>query len=166
VWNSSVPELGKHFFIINNLDISSGLINLSYSGDPEKYIDCGQITSYVKNLRGARTYQFPGSRAQQDYEEMDANGLFSIQRKMSLEGRVNLIFEKNNSNETRVTANTRYVLTRQLSASNGAGVPQSFTDTLSFNTGTSASFPTNAKGQTTECVSTGRLEQEILAAIQ
>ena len=31
VWNASVPELGKQFFVINNLDKSSGLINISYS---------------------------------------------------------------------------------------------------------------------------------------
>jgi len=55
VWNSSVPQLGKQFFVINNLDKSSGLINISYSGDPEKYVECGTITSYVRNVRGERT---------------------------------------------------------------------------------------------------------------
>ena len=52
VWNASVPALGRQFFVINNLDKSSGLINVSYSGDPEKYVDCGQVSSYVKNLQG------------------------------------------------------------------------------------------------------------------
>ena len=71
VWNSSVPELGKQFFVINNLDKSSGLINVSYNGDPEKYIDCGRVTSYVKNARGERTYDFPASKANQQYEVMN-----------------------------------------------------------------------------------------------
>ena len=44
VWNTSVPELSKQFFVINNLDKSSGLMNISYTGDPERYIDCGRIT--------------------------------------------------------------------------------------------------------------------------
>ncbi|UUZ73433.1 hypothetical protein LP415_09480 [Polaromonas sp. P1(28)-8] len=61
VWTAAVPELGKRFFVINNLDKASGLINISYSGDPEKYIDCGRITSFVKNAKGERTYEFPGS---------------------------------------------------------------------------------------------------------
>ena len=65
VWNASVPELGKQFFVINNLDKSSGLMNISYTGDPERYIDCGRITSYVKNARGERTYDFAGAKAQQ-----------------------------------------------------------------------------------------------------
>jgi uncharacterized membrane protein len=32
VWDASVPELGKRFFVINNLDKSSGFINVSYTG--------------------------------------------------------------------------------------------------------------------------------------
>lgn len=71
VWAASVPALSKQFFVINNLDKSSGLINLSYSGDPEKYIDCGRITSFVKNAQGERTYDFAGAKAQQSYEIMN-----------------------------------------------------------------------------------------------
>lgn len=167
VWNSSVPELGKQFFVINNLDKSSGLINVSYNGDPEKYIDCGRVTSYVKNARGERTYDFPASRANQQYEVMNGNGLFFINRKLSLEGRVNLIFEEVNSNQTRVTANTRYVVARQLTVSSATNnIPHSANDSISLNSGGSASFPTNATGQGTECVSTGALEREILSAIK
>lgn len=33
VWNASVPEIGKRFFVINNLDKSSGFMNISYTGD-------------------------------------------------------------------------------------------------------------------------------------
>src|SRR5262245_7244989 len=70
-WNGSVPELGKRFFVINNLDKSSGLINVSYSGDPEKHVDCGRIKSYVMNARGERTYDFAGAKEQQSYEIMN-----------------------------------------------------------------------------------------------
>jgi hypothetical protein len=34
VWNDTVAALGQRFFVINNMDKASGLINLSYSGDP------------------------------------------------------------------------------------------------------------------------------------
>jgi len=163
VWNASVPELGKQFFVINNLDKSSGLINVSYSGDPENYVDCGRVTSYVSNARGERTYDFPGSRAQQSYEVMDANGLFLIERKMTLEGRVNLVFEEVGSNQTKVTANTRYVVKRDMTMLNAANnVPQSRSDSISFNSGGGAAFSANA----IECVSTGKLEREILSAIK
>jgi len=65
VWNSSIPELGKKIFVINNIDKSSGLINLSYSGNPEDFIDCGRIISHVQNLAGSRTYDFAGATPNQ-----------------------------------------------------------------------------------------------------
>ena len=167
VWNASVPELGKQFFVINNLDKSSGLINISYSGDPEKYIDCGRVTSYVKNARGERTYDFSGAKAQQTYEVMNGNGLFFIERKMSLDGRVNLVFEELNPKQTKVTANTRYVVQRQQTVRSAANnFPQSASDSISFNSGASSSFAANADGRATECVATGSLEREILSAIK
>ncbi|MCG2634536.1 MAG: hypothetical protein J4A00_06380 [Gammaproteobacteria bacterium] len=167
VWNSSVPELGKQFFVINNLDKSSGLINISYSGDPESYIDCGKVTSYVKNVRGERTYDFAGSKAQQTYEVMNDFELFIIDRKMDLEGRVNLIFEEVSPNSTRVTANTKYIVSRSLTIQSSANnIQQSLNNSVSFNSGGSASFPATADGRATECVPTGRLERDILSAIK
>ena len=167
VWSSSIPKLGKQFFVINNIDKSSGLINLSYSGNPENFIDCGRITSYVKNARGERTYDFAGSSANQSYEIMNPNGLFLLERKMSLEGRMNLIFEEIDQNSTKVTANTRYVITRQVTSRNiASNFPQSKTDTISFNSGERASFPANNDGRALICVSTGKLERDVLSQIE
>lgn len=168
VWSAGVPALSKQFFVINNLDKSSGLINLSYSGDPEKYIDCGRITSFVKNAQGERTYDFAGAKAQQNYEIMNPSvGLFFIDRRMSLEGRVNLIFEEVGPTTTRVTANTRYVVSRtQTIRSAAGGFPHNSSDSISFNSGSSAPFPSNREGQYAECAAKGVLEQEVLAAVQ
>ena len=168
VWNSTVPELGKQFFVINNLDKSSGLINVSYSGDPEKYIDCGRITSYVKNARGERTYDFAGAKAQQNYEIMNpGQGLFFIDRRMALEGRVNLVFEEVTPTQTRVTANTKYVVNRQRTVRNTANnFPQTLNDSLTLNSGGTAAFPSDQNGNTAECSATGALEREVLAAVR
>jgi hypothetical protein len=168
VWTSSVPELGKQYFVINNLDKASGLINISYSGDPERYIDCGRITSYVKNAQGERTHEFAGAKAQQIYEIMDpGSGLFFIDRRMNLEGRANLIFEEVESTATRVTVNIRYVVNRtQTIRKAGNNPPQTGSDTVSFNSGGGASFPMNVKGQSLDCVAIGTLEREILSFIK
>lgn len=168
VWSAGVAELGKKFFVINNLDKASGLMNISYSGDPERYVDCGRITSYVKNARGERTYDFSGAKAQQFYEIMSPDkGLFFMDRRMTLEGRANLIFENIGPSKTRVTVNTRYVIVRtQVVKSAANNVSRSGSDTISFNFGSGASFPANSQGQAAECVSTGVLEQEILSVIR
>ncbi|MFV0283751.1 MAG: hypothetical protein ACK5JE_08185 [Castellaniella sp.] len=161
VWKTTVPALGKNFFVINNLDKSSGLINVSYSGDPEKYVDCGVIDSQVSNARGKREYRFPAAAADQSYEIMQGGMLYYLQRKMNLEGRVNLVFEPIEKNKTRVTANIKYVLTRQVRVAPAAGgFPQTFSDTISFGANSGASFP--GQGQNTYCVSNGHLEREIL----
>lgn len=112
VWNAAVASLGKHFYVINNMDKASGFINLSYTGDPEAYVDCGLISSHVSNLAGPRTYDFPASKGDQAYETMGGGTLFRVHRTMSLEGRINLIFEDLGSDKTRVTISTRYILTR------------------------------------------------------
>jgi hypothetical protein len=167
VWNASVPELGKQFFVINNLDKASGFINVSYTGDPERYIDCGRIISFVKNARGERTYDFPGARAQESYEIMNNQGLFFIDRQMSLDGRVNLVFEELSPTQTRVTANTRYVVKREQTVRAAANnIAQSRTESISFNSGSGASFPSNDDGRGAECISNGVLEKEILSAIK
>jgi hypothetical protein len=167
VWNTTIPALSKQFFAINNLDKSSGLINVSYSGDPERYIDCGRISSYVRNFAGERTFDFAGARAQEMYQVMKRGGLFYVERKMSLEGRINLVFEETAVNQSKITANTRYVITRLMTVQKaGENFPQSRTDTITFDFGGRASFPTTGDGQATECVSTGKLEEEILAFIK
>lgn len=165
VWNAAVPALGKQFFVINNLDKSSGLINLSYSGDPERYVDCGTFTSTVSNARGERHYSFPGARESASYEVMNNAGLSMIRRTMKLEGRVNLIFEEVSPTVTRVTANTRYVVTRIAEVNSTQGGSRTFNDSISFNSGARQSFSKTSDGQAVECTSTGALEFEILSII-
>lgn len=151
--------------MINNLDKASGLINISYSGSPESSIDCGRVYSYVSNARGERTYDFPAAQAEAHYEVM-GDGLYHINRKMSLEGRINLIFEPVSVNKTKVTANTKYVVTRStVVRSVAGGLPNTGTNTITFNSGGGASFPVSSSGSATTCRSTGKLEQDVLNSV-
>lgn len=166
VWAAAVPELGRRFFTINNLDKASGLVNVSYSGNPESFVDCGRVHSYVKNARGERTYDFPGSRERQQYEIMDMSRglLLMIDRQMTLEGRVNLVFEELGPTQTRVTANTRYVITRAQQVRTPDGRYDSRSDTASFNTGGFASL--GSPDTSITCKATGALEGQLLTAIE
>jgi hypothetical protein len=121
----------------------------------------------VKNARGERTYDFAGAKAAQQYELMTDAGLFFVDRKMSLEGRMNLIFEDLGGDKTRVTANTRYVLTRsQRIQSAGGGLPNDRSDSISFNSGQGAAFPPVRDGQALTCMPTGRLESEVVSLVE
>ena len=163
IWDKIIPKIGKTFFVINNLDKDSGLINISYSGDPEEYVDCGQIHSYIKNLAGQRTYNFPSSRAYQEYEYMEGGYLYHIKRKMDLEGRINIILEEIAPTQTQVTINTKYVLTKtitsQILGSQYYPATQTYTTT----------FVSGQEGKCTSgimiCKATGGLEREILSLL-
>ena len=62
VWTKAVPAIGKQFFVINNLDKSSGLMNLSYSGSPEQYVDCGHLNLQDQKASGVQTNPSPPRR--------------------------------------------------------------------------------------------------------
>jgi len=161
VWKEMVPALGREFFVINNLDKESGLINLSYTGDPEKYIDCGRIISTVKNARGERTYDFPGSKAYQEYELNHQGQLFFVARKMNLEGRMNIVIQEIAPNQSQITVNTRYVLSKDMTIADVLGHRQNRTDTISFNTGQKATSP----GGKTDCQCNGEFEKTVLGIL-
>jgi hypothetical protein len=166
VWKDSVAELGKNFFVINNIDKSSGLINVSYSGDPEKYVDCGFINSSVTNARGKRDYDFNAAKASMTYESTNGTNLFQTQRTMTLEGRVNLIFQATTPRETTVTANTRYSMTRtNVTQMLGNPFPQTKTESVAFNAGQPGTFPGSGTSTVT-CRANGDLERTILDSIK
>ena len=100
------------------------------------------------------------------YEVVDeGNGqVVGLDRKMSLEGRMNIVLEEVTSDSTRVTVNTRYVVERKARVRDVATGATGSTDvTISFNSGGSAFFDDGAHVQ---CVPTGRLEDELLAAVE
>lgn len=163
VWSRAIPSLGKHFFVINTMEKSSGLINISYSGNPEKYVDCGHVHTDVTNARGPRSYDFAGASPDQQYEFVVNNRLYSARRKMSLDGRVNLIFENVDSSHTRITASTQYIVRKDFEfLMTGATIPGRSSDSISFTSGGSAVFPNSE----TTCAATGALESQLLSLVR
>ena len=167
LWKKLIPALGSKFFIINNLAKESGLINVSYGGDPEEYIDCGRLISEVKNARGKRVCDFPLARAYQQYEVMDmeyGTGLWFMEQRMELEGRMNLVLQEISPSQTSITANTRYVVTRTVKAQHvNRPVPETTSAAIHFNSGQSKTFPGSQQGTT--CRANGRFERDVLSLI-
>ncbi|MHC4265945.1 MAG: hypothetical protein ACYSUK_08440 [Planctomycetota bacterium] len=160
VWSRIIPALGKTFFVINNLDEESGFINISYNGDPEEYVDCGRIYSYIQDLSGERTYDFPASRAYKVYETYNNTILLHHLRKMNLDGRMDIIIEEIAPDKTRITVDTRYVVTKSITSIDIQGNQTSFNDSISFNTGKSDEFPGGRV-----CICNGTLEKEVLSLL-
>ncbi len=154
--------LSSQFFVVNNMDKASGFINVSYSGDPEKYVDGGELVFKVSNLREPREYRFPAATANSQYEVFQNGVLIGVQRHLSLEGRMNVVVSESAPGKTKVTVNTRYVLTLNSTMQSFAGQPiPPYTGTISFNTGEEAKFPSG-----TTFRSTGALEAAALALVK
>ena len=157
-WNQLIAGLSSGFFVINNMDKQSGFINLSYTGDPEKYVDGGELCHTVSNLRGERTYRFPASRANAQFEGMVGNTLCGFNRQLDLEGRINILLSELAPSHTRLTINTRYILSLKVTGQSVTGEQVApYQETISFNTGQS----TKSNGGTTYR-SNGKLEETIL----
>jgi len=161
-WKTFVSSLSSHFFVINNLDKETGLINVSYSGDPSTFVDCGMIT--VDAL--GKSLTFPAAAAAQNYEIMSGLRLFNISRKMSLEGRSNIIVQDASPTESRVVINTRYVLNRQINSVASNGQQSNRNDSIGFNYGEIGSFAAAPGGQEVNCASKGTLERRIVEIAQ
>ena len=174
-WQAAVPRLSKEFFVINTIDKSSGIVNISYSGDPSKYVDCGRIRTQVSDIHGERVYDFAAASASEQYEGTGWVGAFhspriaQVDRRMSLEGRMNIVFEDVDATHTRITVSTRYLVTRDVTQ---RIVPEGFSgrlhDTISFNTGGSATFaqPANVTSNPTTCSANGQFEENILDLVK
>lgn len=178
-WDALIGQLAKSFFVINNVEKASRIINISFATDkPTEYVDCGvderifsyrsQKANYTYPISGSNVYKFAGSWG----PNHNLPYIASVIRKTSLEGRIN-VYVAPKDNETLVTVNTRYLLTirtgGQAEFANSFGTVidrQNVTAepvTVSFNTGQTGigDEPIHGPGQF-KCRSNGSLEAEIL----
>ena len=167
-WTNSVRGLGESFFVMNNIVKDSKIINLSYIGDPEKYVDCGHFAISVREGIGTTTYQFPEARRSVQFKLAQGFNTSFVDRHMSLEARINILFEEVDKNETGVKVIVRYIVTRTGTQTvtnhinNHTATLPLPPVSLSFNTGESASV----KGETTlTCRATGEMEKALITLL-
>lgn len=160
VWKQLIPGLGSTFFVINNIDKESGLINISYKGDPERLLDCGDIKKEFKNIRGTQKFDFPAAKDFQRYLTVRNGYTFNVERKMDLEGRMNIIVQELTPQSTKVTVNAKYVVTKDVKFYFAGRLEGRDLDTINFNSGQQGCFEAG-----TTCQSNGVFEQEVLSVL-
>ena len=159
VWRGLASAVEAHPFDVVSLDKESGVLILSYSGDPEPYVDCGHITSSVSNLRGKRIYAFPAAAAATEYEIMTGKEILIVARRMAVEIRLTATVVRIGALRTRVSAGARYILTRTMTTRDTQGRVRTTSDAIHFASGQEAVF-----SGTVTCRPSGRLEMEVLSA--
>ena len=157
VWDRLVKNLAQDFFVINNIEKQSRIINVSFSASrPSEYVDCGFTRRTFENARGKANYNYNTADSAQ-YTAMEGARLFNYTRSTSLSGRSNVYVEPTGEG-TKVSVNTKYVLTLTLSALDASNRPAgSRTDSIDFTTRQRSTA--NAQFY---CVSKGNLEERIL----
>jgi len=179
VWTQLIEGISKSFFVINNVEKVSGIINVSFHSDePEDYIDCGKST---------RTLEWKGNKEVFNYEIAEDSTyklagknvgeleqfatIATVNRKTSLEGRFN-VFVSSKGSQTTISTNARYVFTTKVSGewvaynaydqvmNREAMPPEVFTTTFNTN------VPNKGDENTPVCNSKGNLEAVILDLIR
>ncbi|MGB2690276.1 MAG: hypothetical protein WBC36_14935 [Desulfobacterales bacterium] len=157
VWMKLIDGIGESFFVINNIEKDSGLINISYSDDPCRFISCGTLNSNVLNAQGKRKYNFPACIEYKEYEEFNKGNLFIIRRRITLDGRASIIVQKRN-NGTLVKVNVRYVVIKDAKNYDPSWrFIRTELSSIIFNSNGGESFPNGMK-----CYANGQFEKMIL----
>lgn len=161
VWDSLVKELSGDFFVINNIDKNSRLINLSFSSQrPSEFVDCGTTSRTFKNAVADQKYTYKTSDAANFTITNPYGYVFNVRRSARLEGRTNIYVAPEGSG-TNVTVNTRYVISIAMATTALDGRPSS-AENFVFDPSTKQSF---TDGSVT-CIAVGAIEEKILRAAQ
>lgn len=184
VWDRLVKNLSESFYVINNIEKASRLINVSFSTDnPLEYADCGSSSrtfqhgaerkKYYYNVAESCNYKAAGNPYMVGFHSYPV--IFYVHRETDLEGRINIYVAPHQGGGTDVSVNTRYIMTSKV---DGYGtvtnqynqvirredVPPSSQD-CSFNTNKQgkAVWGDADQSETVYCSAKGTLEGEILS---
>jgi len=145
-WDALVRQLSSDFFVINNIDKNSRLINLSFSTQNRVF----------ENGRGKRSYSYVSADSSDFSVTNDKSMAFNMSRRSKLEGRVN-IYLAPNSTGTTVAVNSKDALQINWSAVAFDGSPGgSGANNFDFSTKQGYVAPELT------CYAKGTLEQRIL----
>lgn len=173
VWDRMIKNLSSRLFVINNVEKTSRIMNVSFSADePTNYVDCGTSTrTYNPPIGAVRTYNYRNADKTITFLMAAPNGqpatLFATR---SLEGRANIYVAPNaDAAKTDISVNVRYIITVNSEAyaidgyGNAVGAPyKAPTETWSFDTAESKVVSSGEDGQIS-CASRGVLEEQVLA---
>lgn len=166
-WANTLQTFENRGYAVETADPSTGLIRLRVTGDPEPYVDCGQVVSEVATLRYKieRTYRFDAAARHTAYEQIMDGNIWDVVRDMHMDTVIDINLKPVGRTQTRAGLDTHYQVSRRLKFSNATHKPyEPINDTINFNYLSKGVFP-NGMGTSTECWATGKLESKILNLI-
>ncbi|WP_155804567.1 hypothetical protein [Magnetospirillum fulvum] len=170
VWDRLVRKLSEDFFVINNIEKSSKIINVSFSSSqPYQFVDCGFTTRTFENVRGKQTFSYKAADSSSYITTGNGNIAFRVSRSTKLEGRSNIYVSPVDATKTSVSINTKYVFSVKLNLLTLDGAPGgSIPDqTVDFTTKDPGTFHLVDQNQpAVKCSANGVLEDKILRYVR
>ncbi|TKF24667.1 hypothetical protein FCV43_00225 [Vibrio genomosp. F6] len=158
VWNRLVKNLASDFFVINNIEKSSRIINVSFStNNASQYVDCGTSVRNFSNARGKHTYEYnPADSARYTFTN-DNGHAFNAVRGSKLSGRTNIYLAPTESG-TELSVNTKYVVDINVKYFNLNNQPAG-SDQFSLDFSTKTPYESV---DAVKCFAIGNLEQKVI----
>lgn len=169
VWNKLVRSLSEDFFVINNVEKDSKIINVSFSTNtPDRFISCGYFDRTFTNARGKQAYYYSAANSAKYTATDNKNDLVTVIRTTNLEGRTNIVVTPSDKGSTSVIVNTKYVFTTNFNFINVFGAPAGSSNAiLDFTSKQPGVAPTSLPGQPpVTCRANGALEAKILGYVK
>lgn len=167
-WSGLIEAVGKSFFAIDNFEKESGLLTLSFSTRPfSQAVDGGHLwVKFDDSETVAGRAFWLGVRQRATKIDFDGNYADWVEQYLSgdMHGRMNIVLRKQSESTTRITINTRFVIT-SVSTRGGATTRT----TWSWNSGErSTQTVTDNMGNRAARTfqSTGFVEQKILGQLE
>jgi hypothetical protein len=168
-WDRLVRELSADFFVINNIEKASRIINVSFSvGRPDEYVDCGMSNRSFTNPQGKTehyTYSTASTASFWIGAPQAPHFPIALTRSTDLEGRVNIyVAPVQGTRQTEIVVNGKYSLgiKQEGVLHNMYMVPVSQLSPSTTRVNFETLKPNIAEGSDPVCRSRGVLEQRIL----
>ena len=158
-WSNMVSGLSREFFVINNIEKDSGIINVSYSADdPSQFIDCGSAEVVTNSdeivVDMSKENNYPWA-----YQDGVYQFVGRVENNPSVSGRANIYMAESGGNQTSINVNARYVVKLNHTLFNNVGGQiNRLEETATFETGSYGSI----SDSDIVCTNTGELESRIL----
>ncbi|MEC5398196.1 hypothetical protein [Uliginosibacterium sp. H1] len=184
VWDMLVRDLAKSFYVINNIDKESRIINVSFtSTEAAEFVDCGRtsrtytegpnVERFDYEVASRSTYKVAATRQ----EHLSMTNYAVMSRDPTLEGRSNIYVAPSatDSSKTTVSVNTRYVMTMKTKgdayakhisgAIHSRGRVPEDSSVITFNTNTVATRE-EPNSPAMVCFAKGKLESDVLSIVK
>lgn len=165
VWDRLVRNLSADFFVINNIEKASRLINVSVSSqNPSDFVNCGTTSRTFSNPQGEQRYRYETASSSRFSATTPEGGAFNAIRSPTMDARAN-IYVAPDGDGTEVRVNVRYVIDVDVQYFTLAGQPIT-SDNVNWSFNTLDVFRDVNPEATIVCVSLGTLEDRILSAAE